>query len=115
MHEVLEWLENSFTMIVELLILLIEVVSVVILFVTVVKTVIRLLTHEKHIGIPLAEGMSLALEVAMCAEFLHTVIDSDWKSLLALGATIVLRAAMSLLLHFEKTNEKKEAREEEDN
>ena len=61
------------------------------------------------------KGMSLALEVAMCAEFLHTVIDSEWKSLLALGATIVLRAAMSLLLHFEKTNEKKEAREEEDN
>lgn len=114
MHEVLEWLENSFTILVEYLILAIELVSVVILAVTVVKTVVRLLKHGKHIGIPLAEGMSLALEVAMCAEFLHTVIDSDWKSLLALGATIVLRAAMSLLLHFEKTNEKKEAKEEEE-
>ena len=115
MEKFMEAVHGIFANVVEILILLIEIVSVIILIKTVIKTIVAVVKSEKHIGIPLAEGMALALEVAMCGEFLHTVIEKDWQSLLILGATILLRAVMSILLHFEKEAEIKHAQRQKEN
>lgn len=54
----------------------------------------------------LANGLALALEFKMAAEILKTVLVKDMSELLVLGAVIVLRALLSLLIHFEmKGNE----------
>ena len=54
----------------------------------------------------LASGMSTALAFKMAAEILKTVLVHDLSELLILGAIVLLRGAMSLLLHFELKHSK---------
>ena len=56
----------------------------------------------------LAEGSALALEFKMGGEVLRTVVVREWSELGILGAIIVLRAALTFLIHWEIKEEKKE-------
>jgi uncharacterized membrane protein len=56
----------------------------------------------------LASGMSTALAFKMAAEILKTVLVHDLSELLILGAIVLLRGAMSLLLHFELKHSKQD-------
>ena len=56
----------------------------------------------------LANGLATALEFKMAAEILKTVLIRDLKELLVLGAVILLRALLSVLIHFEMKHSKKE-------
>ena len=49
----------------------------------------------------LANGLALSLEFKMAAEILKTVIVRSMSELLILGAVILLRALLSLMIHFE--------------
>ena len=48
-----------------------------------------------------ATGLATALEFKMAAEILKTVLIREMSELLILGAIILLRAILSLLIHFE--------------
>ena len=48
-----------------------------------------------------ANGLALSLEFKMAAEILKTVLVRDLAELMVLAAVIVLRALLSLLIHFE--------------
>ena len=48
-----------------------------------------------------AMGLAAALEFKMAAEILKTVLVRDLNELVVLGAVIVLRALLSLLIHVE--------------
>lgn len=59
------------------------------------------------VGYQLATGLATGLEFKMAAEILKTVIVHELEELLMLGAVILLRALISLLIHFEmKRNNK---------
>lgn len=49
----------------------------------------------------LATGLATALTFKMAAEILKTVLVRDLSELLVLGAVILLRAVLSVLIHFE--------------
>lgn len=49
----------------------------------------------------LATGLATGLEFKMAAEILKTVLVRELSELLILGAVILLRALLSLLIHFE--------------
>lgn len=49
----------------------------------------------------LATGLATGLEFKMAAEILKTVLVKDMSELLVLGAVILLRAILSVLIHFE--------------
>ncbi len=49
----------------------------------------------------LAEGLATGLEFKMAAEILKTVLVREMSELMILGAVIILRALLSLLIHFE--------------
>lgn len=49
----------------------------------------------------LAEGLAVGLEFKMAAEILKTVLVHTLDELLVLGAVILLRALLSLLIHME--------------
>ena len=53
----------------------------------------------------LAKGFATGLEFKMAAEILKTVIIQSLDELYVLGAVILLRAFMSLLIHFEMREE----------
>lgn len=53
----------------------------------------------------LAQGLATGLEFKMAAEILKTVLVRDMQELIILGAVIILRALLSLLIHFEMKEE----------
>ena len=65
--------------------------------------------------ISLAEGLASGLEFKMAAEILKTVLIQNMDELYMLGAVILLRALLSVLIHFEiKTqNQNKLAKKDE--
>ena len=66
---------------------------------------------KSDVKFQLANGLALSLEFKMAAEILKTVLIRDFGELTVLGAVIILRALLSLLIHFEMKNShsKKEA------
>lgn len=58
--------------------------------------------HQRYsYQVHLANGLASALEFKMAAEILKTVLVREMSELLILGAVILLRALLSLLIHFE--------------
>ena len=66
------------------------------------------------IRLTLAQGIALALEFKMGGEVLRTVVVREWAELGILGAIIILRGALTFLIHWEINNEKKELIEMEE-
>ena len=56
---------------------------------------------ELNIQFNLAVGLATGLEFKMAAEILKTVIVQSLEELFVLGAVILIRALLSLLIHFE--------------
>jgi uncharacterized membrane protein len=52
----------------------------------------------------LANGLAMGLEFKMAAEILKTVQVRELSELVVLGAVIILRALLSVLIHFEMKN-----------
>lgn len=72
-----------------------------------------LFTKEKvDVKFQLANGLALSLEFKMAAEILKTVIIRELSELIVLGAVIILRALLSLLIHFEMKQDEKEQKAE---
>lgn len=62
-----------------------------------------------NIQFQFATGLATGLEFKVAAEILKTVIVREMSELLILGAVIILRAILSILIHFEmKHNANKE-------
>ena len=56
----------------------------------------------------LANYLALGLEFMLAAEILRTVTTNrEWSEIIVLGAIIILRAAMSLLIYWELSYEEK--------
>ncbi len=70
-------------------------------------------TKNRRTHLELAHGMSMALGFMLGGEILRTVTSEGWKSSLNIGLLIILRASMTLLLHWEAKAEQKELEEEE--
>ncbi len=67
-----------------------------------------MVTHQNHnIKYSLADGLATSLEFKMAAEILKTVLVRDLNELMVLGAVILLRALLSLLIHIEMKAEEK--------
>jgi len=99
-------LENLVVTCVNVLIPLCELVGIVVVAVTVIKAFCSyahsLITRMPcDVKIQLATGLGLSLEFKMAAEILKTVVVRELSELLVLGIVIVLRALISLLIHFE--------------
>ncbi len=61
-----------------------------------------LVTHTPlDVKFELANGLATSLEFKMAAEILKTVLVQELSELLVLAAVVLLRALLSLLIHFE--------------
>ena len=98
-------IEDIFQVAVEYCVLALEMVGVVIIVWTAIKCVYELFRHEMKVRLDLAEGIAMALEFKLAGEVLRTTIVRDWTELGTLGAIIILRAAMTVLIHWEIKNE----------
>lgn len=97
---------NIFDMLIEYAILLVELIGISVLLYTVIRAVADLILHRDRARLELAEGFALSLEFKIGSELLRTVIVREWSELMMLGAIILLRAALTLLIHWEIKIEK---------
>ena len=104
--ECVSMLENIMELVLEILIPLCELMEIFIVAVSAIVAFARYLRglftrSQENIKFELANGLALSLEFKMAAEILKTVLVRDLNELVVLGAVIVLRALLSLLIHVE--------------
>ena len=105
MDTIVTFLEDIVKYTAEIGIRLVELAGIMVLLITAVQGVIQYFRHDSSVRLKLAEGIALALEFKLGGEVLRTVLARDWNELAILGAIIALRAALTVLLHWEIKNE----------
>ena len=98
-------IETFFTTGVEFIIHLLEIMGIVVICVGAVRDFIDYFTgRETNVKLDLAESMALGLEFMLGGEILRTVIAHELSDILLVGAIIVLRVALTLLIHWESSH-----------
>ena len=106
---IIHFLENTFlTDLVSICTFLLEMAGIIVLMTTSIKSFIKWIKKQNHIQLDLAHGTALALTFKMGGEVLRTVVVREWQELGILGAIILLRAALTVMLHWEIKNEEKD-------
>ena len=109
MEAFIELIEEILNYIVKICTTGLEFAGIIVLVSSAIVCFIRWLKRDRdNIRLDLAQGIALALEFKMGGEVLRTVVVREWAELGILGAIIVLRAALTFLIHWEIKNEKKE-------
>lgn len=109
MDSVVNFLEEIVKYAAEIGIRLVELAGIMVLLITAVQGIILYFKRDNNVRLKLAEGIALSLEFKLGGEVLRTVLARDWNELAILGAVIALRGALTLLLHWEIKNEKRES------
>ena len=99
LHHFIQTIVPIISSICELIGIFIVVVTVVMAFYDYAKCLIR--RTPSNAKFQLANGLATSLSFKMAAELLKTVIVSQISELILLGAIIILRAMMAVMLHFE--------------
>ncbi|MGL5541708.1 MAG: DUF1622 domain-containing protein [Erysipelotrichaceae bacterium] len=85
---------------------IIELIGIMVIAIGSIKAMYRyinaMFTNRHYpIKIELGNALALGLEFKMGAEILKTVVINDWGEIGMLGAIIVLRAFLALIIHYE--------------
>ena len=92
--------------IVALAILLFEYMGVGVIIFAGVQGIINYVRRDPLTRLKLAKGMAMGLEFKLGSEILRTVVVGEFSEILIVGAIILLRAALTFLIHWEiKTEE----------
>ena len=100
---------------------IIEVLGIGVIVFGSIKSIISVIMNhlrknkKYNVKIELGNFLALGLEFKMGAEILKTVVIRTLDELLILGAIILLRAVLAVLIHWEIKNEKKHDKENEQN
>ena len=87
---------------------LFELVGVVVLILAGIQGVANYIRRDPLVRLKLAKGMALCLEFKLGSEILRTVVVREWKEIAIVAGIIVLRAALTFLIHWEIRQEEKE-------
>lgn len=105
----IEILEEILRYVVEVCTIGLELAGITVLVSTAFICFIMWLRRDReNVRLDLAQGIALALEFKMGGEVLRTVVVREKSELLILGAIIILRAALTFLIHWEIESEKKD-------
>ena len=106
METILLIVQKYFELVVEWAVLLCEIIGVIMIVLTAIRGVIAWIRKDPHARLIAAEGIAIALTFKMGGEVLRTVIVREWQELLILGAIVLLRVVMALIIHFEIRSER---------
>lgn len=104
----MDFLNEVLHVIVEAAILLFEFMGVGVLIAAGVRGIWNYLRRDPLTRLKLAKGMAMGLEFKLGSEILRTVVVRQMSEILIVGAIIVLRAALTFLIHWEIKNEEAE-------
>ena len=109
----LHLVESAFETIVQYGILFMEFSGVMVLLVTALKSLYTWGIKHQRAHLKLAQGIALALEFKLGSEVLRTVIVREKSELLILGLIILLRGALTFLIHWEIKGEESRMKKDE--
>lgn len=101
MTEFMNGFEYMLNVVIELSIHILEFMGVATILVGAVRAVYELFRRHPGVRLKLAESMALALEFKLGGEILRTVQVRDWSEIAIVGAIILLRGVLNLLIHHE--------------
>ena len=99
--EMLEGLNLVLEYIVEIGILIFEYIGVGVIIWTSIVSLTKYVRRKEDTRIYLAKGLAMGLEFKLGSEILRTVVVREWKEILIVAGIIVLRAALTFLIHWE--------------
>lgn len=111
MSEFVARLTEYFEIFAQISVTLLEFIGIVVLVIGALKAVVNYFRRNDHLRLDFAQAIALSLEFKLGGEILRTTIVRDWSELGILGAIILLRAAMTLLIHWEIKNEEARCKE----
>lgn len=102
---ILHNLEDFLRLAVDAAILLFEYMGVLVLILTGIRGIVDYFRRSPSIRLQLARGLAMGLEFKLGSEILRTVTVRELQEIALVGAIILLRAALTLLIHWEIKNE----------
>jgi uncharacterized membrane protein len=93
-------------------ILFLEWSGVAVLLTTAAKSLYTWARKKSRVQLDLAQGIALALEFKLGGEVLRTVIVREQSELMILGVIILLRGALTFLIHWEIKGEESRIHDE---
>ena len=105
----MEGLHTALSLLTGSAILLFEYTGVGVIIATGIMGIMRCLRRDPATRLQLAKGMALKLEFKLGSEILRTVIVREFREIWLVGAIILLRASLTLLIHWEIKNEERTA------
>ena len=103
-----EFLENIVKIMAQYAIVLFEIVGVIIIALSGIQGVYNYVRRDPLTRLKLAKGMAMGLEFKLGSEILRTVLVRELSEIMIVGAIILLRAALTFLIHWEIKNEEAE-------
>lgn len=101
MNEFMTMLEHGLSQLIELSIHVLEFMGVATILLGAFRAVYEICRRHPGVRLKLAESMALALEFKLGGEILRTVQVRDWSEIAIVGAIILLRGVLNLLIHHE--------------
>ena len=98
-------LHNVLTVILDISILLFEYIGVCVIVFGGLLGFMNYLKRDPLTRLKLARSMAMGLEFKLGSEILRTVLVRDFSEILLVGSIIILRAALTFLIHWEIKNE----------
>nr|WP_296836291.1 DUF1622 domain-containing protein [uncultured Marvinbryantia sp.] len=102
------FLNSLLEFLVECGILIFEYIGVGVIICTSLVSLYKYVTRRPDTRIYLAKGLAMGLEFKLGSEILRTVVVREWKEIAIVAGIIVLRAALTFLIHWEIRQEEKE-------
>lgn len=103
----LETLELILEHIVQGGILFFEFIGVAVIIGTSLVSLYKLAMRKDDTRIYLAKGLAMGLEFKLGSEILRTVVVREWKEIAIVAGIIILRAALTFLIHWEIREEER--------
>lgn len=105
----LEAAESVLDIVIHYSVLILEIIGALVIFYHVMRAVINLCTGKSKLcRAAITEGITTGLSFLLVSEVLKTIIHRDWTSISMTCAILLMRAAISLLVHWESKAEKEE-------
>ncbi len=108
MGHINELLHETLSDLVNFSVVMLEFMGLIVVVYTGLNAFRKWVKKDPHTRLYLAEGLAMALSFKLGGEILRTVVVRDMSEIMQVGAIIVLRAALTLLIHWEIKNEEKE-------
>ena len=101
------YLEEPMKLFAEAAILMFEWIGIIVIVIAGIMGIINYIRRDPETRLKLAQGLAMSLEFKLGGEILRTVLVRELAEIALVGAIILLRAALTFLIHWEIKNEER--------